>query len=1100
MTQFSPAEIAKFSAAPDKAANVPTDEQSAVITAPRETPLLVVAGAGSGKTETMAQRVLWLLANGYARPDQVLGLTFTKKAAGELADRLRVQIHRLFGSLNSLKSEGRDDLHRIIAGLEDSFASATVSTYNSFAGSLITEFGEAAGEVAGATVIDEATAWRIARDVVFESRDPRLIEIDTEPNALIDQVLKIHRAAKENLASSEEIMRLSSDFGGLLDLPYETSKLGDKPLKVVTDAVKNVGRLQLLVELADQFAAEKRRRGLMEFSDQVATALQLVSKRPEIAETIRARYPVVLLDEYQDTSVGQTRLLASLFKNQGVMAVGDPHQSIYGWRGASAVNLAEFREKFGMTEQSLSLSTSWRNSKEVLKAANLLVSPLSHASPIEVKTLSAKPGAPAGELRFEFKPTLREEAEAVADWLLHARESGLRASGDYPSCAVILRKRALMGYFSEVLTEKGVPNEIVGVGGLLSSPEITDIASMLKCIWRVDAGSELIRLLAGPRWRIGVSDLKALNDTAFWLSSRDSSLTELTDDDKAAQKSLDLPSTRVTIVEALDLLPSLRSPSVLDKFSELGLQRLRDAAEVIRYLRSRVHAGLSELVREIETELRLDIELVANNRKHGLNGKRARANLSAFYEIVDNFISIDEEGTLASFLAWLDRAVSEDEVSDETVEINKDAVQLITVHGAKGLEWDFVAIPRLVTDEFPSKPKSSQAWLGAAQLPYELRGDRDSLPVLDWRGVASKKEFGEAVKRFVGEVASEQLNEERRLIYVAVTRAKRDILLTGSFWSKQKNSRQPSLFLEELSKSEMIADTSALVAPAQPEEEAGETLAWPLDPLGARRAEVEAAAKATLSAIDLLTSQPELQTGVIERSQQLELLLAEQEEGQRSRSLVLPERINASGFKDFVTKPGDIRKRILRPMPEKPYRQAKLGTLFHLWVERRYSTVVGAFESLDAHDFGWPDVNENSDGSESSASAEAVLAQLKSNFEQSPWGARKPLEIEREITIPFAGKRLVCKIDAIYRDENGRYEIVDWKTGALPSTGEERAQRLLQLELYRHAFAQWKRIDPSAIDCALFYVAANEVLRSDQMLSLEELESRWRSAAGEVLS
>lgn len=99
MTQFSPAEIAKFSAAPDKAANVPTDEQSAVITAPRETPLLVVAGAGSGKTETMAQRVLWLLANGYARPDQVLGLTFTKKAAGELADRLRVQIHRLFGSL-----------------------------------------------------------------------------------------------------------------------------------------------------------------------------------------------------------------------------------------------------------------------------------------------------------------------------------------------------------------------------------------------------------------------------------------------------------------------------------------------------------------------------------------------------------------------------------------------------------------------------------------------------------------------------------------------------------------------------------------------------------------------------------------------------------------------------------------------------------------------------------------------------------------------------------------------------------------------------------------------------------------------------------------
>ena len=126
------------------------------------------------------------------------------------------------------------------------------------------------------------------------------------------------------------------------------------------------------------------------------------------------------------------------------------------------------------------------------------------------------------------------------------------------------------------------------------------------------------------------------------------------------------------------------------------------------------------------------------------------------------------------------------------------------------------------------------------------------------------------------------------------------------------------------------------------------------------------------------------------------------------------------------------------------------------------------------------------------------LAELKSAFEASPWGRRAPFAIEREITVPFAGRSLVCKLDAIYKNEDGTYEIVDWKTGSPPKSDAEREERMLQLELYRHAFAQWQGVEPSLIQCTLFYVAAGEILRSSGELSFDELERQWLQAVSEV--
>ncbi len=1099
---FTPARIAALVAQPDAHVYEPSDEQKLVITAPQHTPLLVVAGAGSGKTETMSQRVIWLIANGFVSPEEVLGLTFTRKAAGELSERMRIQLHRLRETLpespEAKHGDSQETVQRVISLLDDHLSAPVVATYNSFAGSLISEFGEHAGMRADSVIIDDATAWQICREVVNSATDKRLIDLDANAATIVDLVLKLNRALNDHLVTADKVEQLEREFATLAELPYNDKGDTEKSQPDLLKALASVAKLPTLLELAETFAAEKVRRGVLEFSDQLPAALNIVTASDEVRNALRERYPVVLLDEYQDTSVGQTKLLASLFAGHGVTAVGDPHQSIYGWRGASAANLADFATQFLLKLPPLSLSTSWRNSVAVLDAANVLVAPLSSESPVSVKSLTARPDAPPGEVHTRVVETVVEEAVEIAQWLTEKRNTFAAKNHRNPTCAIIFRQRALMPLVSEMLTEHAVPHEIVGVGGLLTSPEITDMICVLRCLWRIDAGSELIRLLAGPRWRVGVADLQGLQDAAHWLSKRDHTFSELTTDERQAQRRNALPNTEATILEALDVICAVGDDHRITRdISPLGVERLRDAGAVLARLRSRTAAPLGELVRQIELELRLDIELVANESRHQNGGKRARANLDAFYDLVDNFVSIDDEGNLPNLLSWLDRAVRDDAAAEQTAEPNPEAVQLITVHGAKGLEWDYVVVPRMVEDEFPSRPKGLSGWLGSGELPFELRGDAVSQPHLNWRSARTKLEYKAIEAQFKDEMREHLGKEERRLGYVALTRAKEALLLTASYWSSQTKPRMPSVFLRELASAGLIPEPAEARSLTEPPEAAPRSpLTWPIDPLGRRGERVRAAAD-TVSA---LLEHPEFasMTPDIERFPQLALLLAERDRAAQPPKLPAPDRVSASAYKDFVTDPKAARQKMRRPMPERPYRQAKVGTIFHQWVERRYASAAGSAEVLSADDFVWEDNDTQTDIDDAMFSTSTELERLKRHFEESEWGTRAPLAVEQEITIPFAGRRLVCKIDAVYQTGENAYEIVDWKTGKPPQTSDEKALRSLQLELYRHAFAAFKKTDPANITCALFYVSTGEVVRVSDHTSFEELEQRWIEAFGEV--
>ena len=1067
----------------------PTPQQRAVIESPLR-PALVVAGAGSGKTETMAFRVLWLLANRLVEPGEVLGLTFTRKAAGELRERIRDRVHRLADAG--------------VIDEPDAFDPPQVSTYNAFANTLYRDHALLLGRESDGLVLGEASAWQLARSVVVSSGDIRLHDLDQSVDSVTRAVLELAHGLGENTADPRRVAAMAQEFAALENLPNGGRGAYEK--EVVLPA-RMVGHLPLLLDLARAFDEAKVQRGFVEYSDQVALALEIVARWTDVADGIRSRHRVVLLDEYQDTSVVQTRLLAALFAGTAVMAVGDPHQSIYGWRGASAANLDQFASAFAAGDaQRFSLTTSWRNGTRVLDAANLLVEPLSARSSVTVEALTPSPVASERAIDTAFSETLADEADTAAAWLQgrlaeRVRDSAGRVVVDErgrpipPSAAMLFRSRSTQATFTAALRARGVPYHVLGVGGLLAEPEIADLVCALRVVDDPTAGSELLRLLAGSRWRVGVRDLRGLRQAARWLAEHDYRQQRLEENVRSALRASVIDSEQASIVDALDAI--VHAPDghrMLEGISPAGLARMREAGRLFARLRARSGLGLLDFVTLVEHELGIDIELVANETRTTAHGA-----LDAFFDALADYLSVSETAGLQGFLGWLREAERRDTLSPRSEKPEPGTVQILTVHGSKGLEWDHVVVPRMVEGELPSTPvEGTNAWLGFGRLPWEFRGDADELPAFDWRGATTRKEARDAREAFKHSVGEHYEREERRLAYVAVTRARHGLLLTGSFWATQTRPRTPSRYLVELAEAGIVgALPQASVHEQNPAGDIADTIMWPLDPLGGRRTAVEHAAELVRAA------QPRREG---RWARDLEVLLAERQRLLTATPVVeLPTRVPASRFKDYVARPEEVADELRRPMPERPYRATRLGTLFHAWVERR-SGLSGGTEVIDALaeelddetpiTAGPSDADRPVTSTDETGAAERVererLDALQRTFESSPWASLKPVEVEREIHLPFDGRLVICKIDAVY-ERDGRFEIVDWKTGRPPKNADDLASKQLQLALYRVAFARWRGIDPDLIDAAFYYVADDLVIRPTELVDERELLQLWRA-------
>ncbi|WP_019354390.1 ATP-dependent DNA helicase [Streptomyces sp. AA1529] len=1108
-----------------------TPEQTACIAAP-PAPQVIVAGAGSGKTTVMAARVVWLVGTGQVAPDRVLGLTFTNKAAGELSERVRKALLR--AGVTDPDPAGPD-------GAEP--GEPQISTYHAFAGRLLTEHGLRLGLEPTVRLLADATRFQLAASVLRTAQGPFEALTKSVP-ALVEDLLALDAELSEHLVTPEELR--AHDTGLLADL--EGARLTNEKLRKVPQAA--LARQELL-GLVAEYRARKHAQERIDFGDQIALAAQL-ARMPEVGRALREQFSVVLLDEYQDTSVAQRVLLAGLF-GQGtghpVTAVGDPCQAIYGWRGASVANLDDFPRHFahsdGTPARRQSLSENRRSGGRLLQLANTMAAPLRERHQ-GVEALRPAPGAEReGRVRAALLGTHAEEIAWLADSLAH-----LVRTGTPPGEIAVLCRSA--GDFAEIqgaLVERDLPVEVVGLSGLLHLPEIADLVAVCEVLQDPTANAALVRLLTGPRWRIGPRDLALLGRRAALLVAHQRAHPDDDPDERlaAAVEGAD-PAELRSLADALDtFLESDGHDDDLPFSAEARVRFARLAAE-LRDLRRSLADPLMDVLHRVLAVTGLEVELAAS--PHAVAARR-RETLGRFLDIAAGFASLDGEATLLAFLAFLRTAVQYEKGLDSSLPGGENTVKVLTAHKSKGLEWDVVAVPGLVAKQFPGE-QARETWLTQPKvLPYALRGDAETLPPRPEWTAKGLKDQENALR-------AHQSTEELRLGYVTFTRPRSLLLGSGHWWGPaQKRPRGPSAFLDALrahceadpahGEVEHWAEPPEQDAANPALEEPAEERVWPL-PLDAEALELRrAAANRVLAHLEAAAggsdaaagpgtaddaagpgtadashgdpaaapgpeadlpapepgphpdagSHPRVPVGPGELDPEEARLAAAWDrdlealtgELRRSRAAVrdvpLPRTLSASQLLRLAADPEGFARELARPMPRPPQPAAARRGT------RFHAWVESRFEELPLPLLG-PEELPGADGEGRYAGEppqitdEQDLAALKEAFERTPWAHRTPHRVEAPFQLALAGRIVRGRIDAVYRDRAPDGSVTFDIIDW--KTGRGREADPLQLAVYRLAWAEQEGVPLSSVGAAFLHVRSGELVRPAELPDRAGLE------------
>ena len=1025
----------------------PSPQQWEAITAPLE-PAVVIAGAGSGKTTLMAARVVYLVVTGQVRPEEVLGLTFTTKAAAELRERIRSALDKA----GALPRPGRD---------VDEVLEPTVVTYNAYAATLLTDHGLRIGHEPDTRVITHASRFQLGARAV-ERHTGAIEHLSDHPPTVIQNLLALESSMSEHLVTADDVARVDAEARQAFELAVAAERAG-KDRKTYREACEKaifaIDRRAELLGLVASYRRLKADLGLMDFSDQIALGARLASGQPEVGALERSRYKVVLLDEYQDTSVAQAVMLSRLFsgpapetgRGHAVTAVGDPNQAIYGWRGASVSNILTFAETFppadGADVPVLPLTVNRRSDRRILEVANRLARPLYTALP-QVRPLEAKPGAGDGAVQVGVFET---QADELA-WLVGAVDEA--HTGRWSDIGVLTRDNSHAEQVFDALTTAGIPVEIVGLSGLLRLPEVAEVVAILHLLHDVTANASLLTLLAGPRWAIGPRDLRLLAARATEIVGRP---TRSPDD-------LDLAAHLGDIADGVDpaelpaLCDALDDPGELE-FSVEARERFALLSAELRQLRRAVGEPLLDVVRRIIEVTGVDIELASSTNPAAA---ARRDNLDLFVKAVAEFQAVDGDVTLPALLAYLTAEDDQGNGLDVATPSEADSVKLLTVHRSKGLEWASVFVVGACETRFPSN-RSRTLWTSSpAVLPAPLRGDAADLPQLGSHDKAGLDAYREATREHGQE-------EELRLGYVAFTRAAHQLSVTSYLWSPRPTPFGPSPFQLVIREQLEAWGEPVLAWLDKPEKGSRNPYAdqdlsrpWPLTGVSLEASRRRDAATLVREIdpdgvdddLDVLDA-----ARVADWDAETERLLAE---ARAVRSDVievpLPASLSATGLARLRDSPDEFLRELARPMPRPPSRAARFGTRFHAWVEARF----GQQGLLDPDDLpGRGDVGIEDD---------ADLHDLIERFEHGPFADRVPARIEAPFALVLSGQVIRGRIDAVYAEPDDRWLVVDWKTN------REQTADPLQLAIYRLAWADLVGVPVDQVAAAFHYVRTGETV------------------------
>jgi DNA helicase-2/ATP-dependent DNA helicase PcrA len=1008
----------------------PTEEQWRAITMPLE-PSVLIAGAGSGKTSVIAARVVYLALAALGRveatqgvlPGNVLALTFTVKAT----ENLRSRIRRALAGVDLAEGEEPEILN-----------------YHGLAAQVLDRDGILAGIESGRHVLSQAQrvtlAGRVLDEMSFEH-----VKTEWQPS-VVDKILNLDGQIANHLVDPDDVVAFVE---GRLPVFKEIARTD----RVYFTALERIE----LARAVGVFRRLKHDLEVIDFGDQIELAVRVATEHPEVGREYRDRFAAVLLDEYQDTNVAQATLMRAMFGGgHPVTAVGDPDQNIYAWRGASLSNLFDFPTDFpkedGSPADRLPLFTNFRSGSRILHAADAIIAPLPAAQrPDPEKRLV--PFGPNGEGVVEVTSHRDEltEARTVADRICELHESGARWS----DVAVLCRTSRLFFLLQQAFGERAVPAEIVGLAGLLRTPEVVEVLAYARAADDAMASVALARILMGPRYRVGFKDLALV---AGWAKGRNYAWREDGGDDE---------ETPFLFAEALEHLAEVEG------LSDEGRDRLGEFRAELSTLRVDARRPVPEFLGEVIRRIGIVDELEADTDR-AASAQRTR-NLAAFLDQVHAFEPVEGELTLRVFLDYVDSVAELDKEEWEPVQPgDDDAVKVMTIHQAKGLEFDHVFVPGVAAGLMPSKRIQQNPAERGYSLDFELRGDASILPAFD--GVLS---------HFKRDLQAQEIIEERRTMYVALTRARRSLHVSASDWyGENVNAKGPSEFFAELAEWGTTS-AEAMVTIATGGDEVGaernpmlgyrESLVrdWPgparpddsstLFPDGWRRtaeAAIEAGAVQT-ALVDALDDEDRasFERGVADR-RQLASHLREREASERAPSVErIPQAVGASDLITYTQCPKRFYWSRVRPLPRFSGPAARIGTEIHAWIERR---ARGQGQLLELEDR--PDLTD-----EELAGDPGRVERLRDAFLASRFAEASPLFAERAFLLRLGGFAVGGRIDAIFGEVDGAWEIVDWKTGRRPEADDPTLG--LQLDVYGLAAVEIWGKTPEEVTLTYLYLA-----------------------------
>ncbi|KKR91069.1 MAG: hypothetical protein UU39_C0001G0015 [Candidatus Woesebacteria bacterium GW2011_GWD1_41_12] len=911
-------------------------------------PLLIIAGAGTGKTTVVTERIKYLILGKHAKPSEILALTFTEKAAREMEERIDI-------------------------GLPYGYTQMWVMTFHSFCEKILRQEALHIGLDPRYKLLTEADSIQLLRKNLF-SLDLSYFRPLGNPTKFLSGMLQhFSRLQDEDVNPSEYLTWIK-----LKSQKLDSAKTGEQILD--NDKFKE------LAIAYKQYDELKTKEGLMDFGDLIAKTLKLFRDRPNILSKYQKQFKYVLVDEFQDTNYAQNELVKLLSgKNGNVTVVGDDDQSIYRFRGAAVSNIIQFRQIYKKAKV-IVLTKNYRSTQEILDRSHELIR-YNDPDRLEVvekidKRLRSQVAKDGSEIRFIHADRVENEADLIAKEI---EKLGSEEKYKWSDFGILVRANNHSEPVMRALSRHGIPYQFLGPGRLFKQPEIIDLISYLKVLYDFEDSVAFYRVVSNEHFDIKPRDIAAIGNYA-----------------KKFNLSLFEASEKID-----EILVSDETKKKIDKLlgiikKHLGLIRKETAGQILYY-----YLEDTGLIQKLLLPTSVDAEAKAKN-------------ISKFFDKLKTYEVDNEDATVPAIVGWLDLSMELGEsplaANEDWTEIN--AVNILTAHSAKGLEFPVVFLINLVSQRFPTNERREQ-------IPISDDLIKEVLPVGDYH-----------------------LEEERRLFYVGMTRAKERLYFTAAdYYGEGKREKKLSPFIFEA-----LGDKS----------------------VSAEKKENK------VNQLSFLDYGIKAKSGKDTPNQDSPLHI---------------DYLSYSQIETFKTCPLHYKLKYILKVPTPSSASASFGTAMHATLKNFFEEVSGGVKPSDKLLYDLLEKNWIKEGYKSRSHERDFFEKGKiylSGFLKQEFNAKtKVVLLEQQFTIPLGNNlRIGGRFDRVDDLGGGEIEIIDYKTGATIPTQKD-VDKNLQLSFYALAANKiptepFFKI-PEKIRLSLYYLDQQQKLST--VRSMKQLES-----------